>query len=384
MNLELDSALALEAAKHFYRLGPSWSWRTIRLLEKIKAGSCIREAFGLALEYARTGGGVTARDPAEEGKRGERLYAMAAESDRGRAIEALRQMLWADPELLHDLKPFILEMMSDSCPAIRTELASLCYAVAFREENRSFATELFIQLATDRLPDEHVLTSHWPFKFMHTGLVRDWSLFLPILKKMSASSSSEVRSTAARLICIAVISGVDAIPLCQECVASPDPKVRAACADVLSHNLDVEEGKPWTTEALLELANDPDQDVCRAAGFSFNRSRGIDFAPLTDFLTRYVRSRAFVRNAGVFIHAVVKSPSVLPATVFDMVETLIVRLHEPVEEDSDRLAWYIDSISPLLTRLYHENRDGILRKRALDLIDQLCVNGSVSHDSLDQ
>ncbi len=383
MNLELDSDLALEAAKQFHRLGSSWSWRTVRLLEKVKPGSCIREAFGLALEYARTGSGVSECHPAEEGKQGERLHGMAMDSDRGRAIELLRQLLWADPELLHDLKPLLPEMMSDPCPAIRTEMASLCYAVAFKEENRSFATELFIKLATDHLPDEHVLTSHWPFKFMHTGLVREWDVFMPILTRMLASSSSEVRSTAARLICIAVISGVDTIDLARECVASTDPKVRAACADVFSHNLDVDNGKPWTIEALLELANDPDKDVCRAIGFGFNRSKGINFDPLADLLTRYVKTRAFVRSAGGLIDAIVESRSVLPATIFDMVETLISRLHEPVEDDSDRLAWHIDRLSPVLTRLYHENRDGVLRKRALNIIDQFCVQGSVSHDSLD-
>lgn len=383
MNLDLDPGLALEAAKHFHRLGSQWSWRFFRLLEKVKAGDCILEAFNLALEHARTGSGVTQHQAMEEGKQGERLYKMASTSDRGRAIEVLRQMLWADPELLPHLKPFLTEMMSDPCPAIRTELASLCYAVAFKEENRQFATELFVQLATDHLPDEHVLTSHWSFQFMRASLERDWDVFSPILVKMLASSSSEVRSTAARLICIAVVSGVDALALARECAASSDPKVRATCADVLSHNLDVDEGKPWTIEALLALADDPDKDVCRATALGFNRSKGINFAPLADLLTRYVKTRAFVRSSGSLIDALAESRSVLPATIFDIVETLLARLDEPVEGDSDRLVWHIDRMSPILARLYHENRDGPLRRRALDLIDQLCVKGSVSHESLD-
>lgn len=384
MNLELDSELALEAAKQFHRMGPAWSQRTIRLLEKVKPGTCHREAFWLAVEYARYGSGVTERQPAEEGKAGGRLRSLAGNCARGQAIGALRQMLWADPDLLNDLKPFLPDMMSDACPAIRTALASLCYAAAFREENRPFATELFIRLVTDRLPDEHVLTSHWPSRFMRAGLVAEWRLFQPILVTMMTSSSSEVRSTAARLICIAVISGVDAVELAKVCVASDDAKVRAACTEVLSHNLDVEHGKPWTTEALLKLADDPDKDVCRATGDGFRRSRGINFGPLSDLLTRYVKTRAFVRGAGGLIDALVESRSVLPAIIFDMVETLIDRLDEPVEDDSDRLIWYIDQVSPVLTRLYHENRDGELRKRALDLIDKLCVKGSVSHESLDR
>jgi|GEM_PF-3283310 len=275
-------------------------------------------------------------------------------------------------------------MMSDSCAAIRAELASLCYAVAFKEENRPLATDLFMRLVTDHLPDEHVLASHWPFKYMHAGLVANWGLFRPILVTMMTSSSSEVRSTAARLICIAVICGVDAIELAKKCVASNDPKVRAASAEVLSHNLDVDDGKPWTTEAFLALADDPDKDVCRMTGSGFRRSKGINFADLSGLLINYTKTRAFVRGASGLIDALVESRSVLPATIFDMVETLIDRLHEPVEEGSDRLAWEVDHVSPVLTRLYHENRDGALRRRALDLIDKLCMHGSVSHESLDQ
>jgi|GEM_PF-3302738 len=93
MNLELDSELALEAAKQFHRLGPAWSQRTIRLLEKVKPGSCQREAFWLALGYARNGSGVTERQPAEEGKVGQRLHSLAINSTRGQAIGALCQML---------------------------------------------------------------------------------------------------------------------------------------------------------------------------------------------------------------------------------------------------------------------------------------------------
>ncbi len=385
MNLDLDSDIALEAAKHFNRLGQEWSRRSIRLLERVKPGMYFQEAFRLTYQFFKDGKGVTDRGAAEDGKRGEQLRGMATDSIRGQAIRAMCQMLWTDPELLDDLKPLLPEMMHDSCPAIRTELASLCYAVAFRKGNRPFATELFLRLVTDSLPDEHVLASHWPFMFLRARLVEEWIVFKPLLINMMSSSSSEVRSTAARLILIAVIRGVgDAFETAQLCVESSDPKVRVACADILSHNLEIEHCKPWTTEALLRLADDPDNEVCRATGFGFGRSKNLNFGMLTVLLARYVKTRAFVRGAGGLIEALVESRSILPATIFDIVETLVNRLDEPVESDAQRLVWHVGQISPILTRLYHENRDGILRKRALDLIDQLCVSGSVSHESLDQ
>jgi len=384
MNLELSSELAIETARQFHRLGETWSSRTIRMLEKVKPGVHLLEAFRLALNCAMNGRGVSGTGQAEEGKRGIHLRGLAINCPRGQAIGSLRQMLWANPELLEELRIVLPNMMRDCCPAIRSELASLCYAIAFHEENREYATELFLQLVSDQLPDEHVLTSDWPVKFMQAGLIDSWSSFEPILTGMMKSRSSEVRSTAARLICIAVMSGVDAIRFAKMCVSSKDPKVRAACARILSHNLDVNEGKPWTISALLILADDPDNEVCRAAGSGFGRTKGINFELLSDFLRSYVKTRAFVRGSGHLFDSLVESKSILPEVIFDLIETFTDRLHEPVEQDADRLSWHIDQVSPVLTRLYHENRDGALRKRALNLIDKLCVNGSVSHESLDQ
>lgn len=381
MNIELGSELALEAAQHFHRLGSS---RALSFLKQVKEGHLIHEAFRLALHYFQYGEGVTRSSSSEPGKKGQSLNSMAINSVRGNAIGVLRQMLWVNPDLLHELKPLLPNMMKDECPAIRTELASLCYAVAFKDENRSFATHLFLSLATENLPDEHVLASHWPFEFMRTGLIQDWSRFKPILTQMTQSSSSEVRCAAARLVTIGVISGIeDAMQAARKCAQSEDPKVRAVCAKVLSHNVDVGHGKPWTTQTLLALADDTDSDVCRSAGFGFSRSKSIDFSSLADFLVCYVNTRAFVRGSAGLVDALAKSGSLLPSTIFEIVETFINRLDEPVEAGAERLIWHIEQISPVLTRLYQENRDRVLRRRALDLIDKLCVRGHPSHESLD-
>lgn len=384
MNLEIDSELASKAAKEFHRFGPRWSQETISFLKKIKTGPGFLDAFWLALDYARNGDGVKKWFRAEDGKRAHHLQMMAAGCARGQAISALCQMLWSEPDLLSNLKPFLPAMVSDPCPAIRSEMASLCYAAAFKDENVTFATDLFLRLVSDQLPDDHVLASHWSYQFLRTGLRNGWPVFKPILLQMLASSSLEVQVSGTRLVCIAAVIGLPAIDIAKTCVASTEPAIRTACAEILSRNLDSEAGRPWTTDALLELANDPDKQVCQTISFGNHRVKGIDFGPLTDFLMRYVKTRAFVRGAGRFVDAVVESRSVLPAQVFDMLDILMDRLHEPVEQGSDHLVWHVNRLGPLLIRLYHENRDGVLRRRALNLIDRLCVTGSISHDSLDQ
>jgi hypothetical protein len=105
---------------------------------------------------------------------------------------------------------------------------------------------------------------------------------------------------------------------------------------------------------------------------------------LADFLPGYVRSRAFVRGAGSLIDAITESHAVLPSLILDLIESTISRANEPVEYNGDRIVWHLNRLSAVLTRIYHENRDGPLRRRTLDLIDKLCVHGAITQDTLDQ
>ena len=44
----------------------------------------------------------------------------------------------------------------------------------------------------------------------------------------------------------------------------------------------------------------------------------------------------------------------------------------------------VETVTTVLKRLYHENRDTALRRRALDLIDALCVHSVLKSESLDE
>lgn len=386
--LELTSSQALDAAVAFHKLGNEWADETVRFLDKISTDHLKHEAFELVIEYA-TVGATPSLDvhQSNENKRGERLHSAALNSVRGYAIRTLCRLLWDDPELVTALRGLLPTMMREPNAAIRSELASVCYAVAFTELHRPFAMELFVILVTENLPDEHVLSSHWPSQFMLVGLREHWLQFRPIISSMLKSDSSEVRSAGARLACVAVVSGVDAIDLAQNCITSSDTSVRSACADVLGHNIEVEYGKPWTTEAFLQLADDPDKDVCRATGHGFYRSHRkhpLDLGPLENLLKQYVKSRAFVLGPSHLIDAISDSNSVLPQMAFDIIQSLIRRLHEPIDDAYDRLSYHVKAASTVLKRLYHENRDGTLRLQALNLIDELCLRGTLSVDNLDE
>ncbi|WP_139373032.1 hypothetical protein [Prosthecobacter debontii] len=385
---DLKIEMAEKAAMEFHRLGEKWAMDVLRLLQKVPSEHLSDTAFLILMQHAIEGAlpPLTSSQP-EEGRRAEHLLGQASNSVRGRALEVLRVKLWEDPSIVSRIAHHLPAMMRDPNAVIRAELASICYAVAYATQHRRFSVELFVILATENLPDPHVLAGQWSIRFIRASLRDHWSTLRPILENMLASEFSEVRRAGTHLVCIAVVSGLNAVDIASKLVNSTDPKVRAKCAEIASHNLDIEANRSWTIKTFLTLANDPDLDVCRAIGSGLYHSQKrapLDFNQLEDVLKKFVTTRAFTRAPSNLIEAISDSRSVLPHVVFDIIQSLINRLDEPVEDHADRLSFHIATASRVIKRLYHENRDGILRRHALDLIDELCLRGEVDSSTLDQ
>lgn len=381
---ELGSELALRAAIALRRNGIGMSQEHLYLLGKVSINDLPDSEFNDFLNYLTEGSPPDLDNFGHSGKRSDRLHSAAINSIRGQGIRVLVDWIWEEPAIVSKISSEASNWMRDPNPAIRSEMASLCYAIACRDQNRELAQELFAILIGDSLPEEEVLASHWPFKFLHSDLRENWDFVGPVIHKMARSSISEVHAAGARLACIGLLTGCDCYELANSCVKSDDASVRLACADVASHNLNNPIAGEWMKVTFMALADDPDKDVCRAVGQSFYRRRHLDFSQMGAFLTKYLKTRSFLLGSGALISSIEESATVLPKDLFEIVRTLIQRLNEPVDDSDDRLHYHIESVSSVLKRLYHENRDGEMRREALDLIDQLCLQGSLAADSLDQ
>lgn len=163
-----------------------------------------------------------------------------------------------------------------------------------------------------------------------------------------------------------------------------DECVRMACAVVAGHNLNDPIAGDWMKATFMTLANDPNKNICRSIGQSLYRNPQLDYSQMGAFLTEYVKTRSFLIASHALISSIEESATVLPKDVFGIVRTFIRRLREPVDASEDRLDYHINEVSSVLMRLYHENRDGEMRREALDLIDELCLQGSLAADSLDK
>ncbi|MGL5963004.1 MAG: hypothetical protein ACRCZ2_01185 [Fusobacteriaceae bacterium] len=382
--MELESSLALRAAAVLRQNGMGMTQEYLHLLAKLPASDLLESTFEDLLAYLTEGPSPDLSNFDESGKRGEKLHSAAINSTRGQAIGVLAKWIWDDPTLVSKVSAVAAKWMRDPNPAIRAEMASLCYAIAFKEENRQLAQELFDILANDSLPEDEILASHWPWKYMHAGLRDHWFSVGPIIERMTKSSVSEVRASGARLACIGLLAGCDGQELADSCVKSNDPNVRMACANIASHNLNDPVAMQWMRITFLALADDLDKEVCRSAGQGLYGGRTMDFSQMGGLLAEYVKTRAFLFGPHSLIRRIEESTTVIPNDVFEIVRTLIRRLSESVDNTDDRLSYHISSVSSVLKRIYHENRDGAMRREALDLIDELCLRGSLAAESLDQ
>ena len=384
-SVPLPSDIILLAIQELERWGDEYADRIISLFGKLDVSeyseSMLERFLRYVIEYPEP-----KLDTIKIGDReiGKHLEAVAINSVRGQAIGVLYRILCRDMGIIECVRDVLPVMMKEPNPALRAEAACLCCAISGADAERDFALNLFDILVGDSLPDIHVLSSRWPFEFMRVGLRRHWPRLKPTVQMMIESDSCEVRSKGAKLVTIARVIGQSSVAEFDYCLASEDSKVRKACAQVLSNIIDGDCCDEWLVDAFLTLADDEDIEVCRATGFGFHRRKAVDFGPLEIMLKRYVNTRAFLCGPSGLLDAISDSRSVLPSAVFDIVETFVARIGEPVESDSDRLHFHVDTVTEVLKRLYYDNRDGELRRRALELIDQLCHYGGINSEDIDK
>jgi hypothetical protein len=223
---------------------------------------------------------------------------------------------------------------------------------------------------------------------MQYGFRDYWSTLGQVLEAMLSSPHLATRVAGAKLACLAVYSQEAALPLAQTAAVSTDAGMRKACVDVLGHNLELERGLPWTHETFLALANDPDEQVYKTAGYATFRKLGkrdaVGSADTGEFLTRFLQSRAFLLGPSTVLNSLMDSPDVLPESIFKVVGALIARIDEPGQNRHDRLFLKLDQASQILKRLYHENRETEVRRKALDLIDVICTRGALDAGKMDE
>ena len=119
---------------------------------------------------------------------------------RGRAAEAIRDLIFADATYIERFRPALNQMIKDPSAAVLSCVAGTLCAVSHHDPALSMS--LFRKM---NLSEELLLTTHYVCRFIHARLRDNFIELRPIIERMFRSSATEVCKIGARFASLAVL-----------------------------------------------------------------------------------------------------------------------------------------------------------------------------------
>lgn len=290
------------------------------------------------------------------------IYAHGINTTRGRAVQAIQRLIVSDAEYVERFRPIIERVTQDPHPAVLSCVAGMVRTIWRRDP------ELGLRLfGTMDLSEPRLLATPHMYDLVHHVVRVHRAVGRPLVQRMLRSTDTDVAEAGGRLAGLAALYHDNAMDLAAQACDGDGPQ-RLGIAQVASSNVKHPQCRKWCEENLVALFYDDDASVRRTAAGCF---RAIGDAPLdvyVDLISRFCESRAFSEHADALIRVMKDSSHRLPGLTCDVCERFMDRL----PPGSDR-APYLGDVSELVFRTYQDHLNDDWAKRALDLIDRLCL-----------
>ena len=306
----------------------------------------------------------TNREPGDSSRDLER---QGINTTRGRAAFAIHKLILADPSYIVRFRPTLEEMIRDPSAAVLSWSAAVIGAVASHDPELGISLFLAADLFDDRL----LSTTHVQ-RFLRWGLHNHFVELRPFFERMLRSDEPEVCELGARLVSVAVLLGhEDAEDLAEE-ARSGGSNHRRGVARVAAANIAVLDCRVWAEERLVDYFDDEDSDVRWKAASCFGKLKDEPLDQYEDMILAFCDSKAFQSAAFRLLKALEGSVRRLPGMTCDVCwRVLDSSLSEP--DGKTLLAGARFNLEQLVFRTYRQHQDNDWGKRALDLIDRLCL-----------
>ncbi len=297
---------------------------------------------------------------------------------RGHAAGTIRNLIDHDSSHLADFSAVIEKLVTDPSLAVRSVVASMLAAVARHD------TPLVLRLL-DRLlnADDRLLATPYVREFIQRGLREHFAHFAPTIERMLHSTRNEVKKQGGILACLARLYHKAADTL-SEMALSGDESCRLGACEVAKSNLLHTECRAWCEPTLLRLFSDGSKAVrTQAAGCFWHHWHSPDTA-LTDYdslIRSFLESPAFADEPTFLLHALEDTRRRVPEVTLDVCEAFITRCAEGARDIRTSLAADEHTIGKLVFTAYAQLQSQGLQARALDVIDQMSMEGFRSASS---
>lgn len=288
---------------------------------------------------------------------------------RGRAAEAIRDLILIDAGYIARFRTTLDRLVSDKSISVRSCVASTLLAVA--RHDAPLALELFTKLDA---ADDQLLVTPYAERFIYHGLRQYFAQLCPYVQRILRSREPKVSEAGARLASLAALYHEDAADLAKEAM-SGNASQRLGVAQVASSNIAYAECRAWCEKRLLALFNDDDRDVRREAASCFRHLKSEPLESYENLIAAFCDSAAYQADSFPILHALADSLRRLPGITCLVCEKFLARFSDEAKDIRTSRAGDVHTVAKLIFRTYHQHQRNGWAPRCLDLIDHICLEG---------
>jgi hypothetical protein len=274
---------------------------------------------------------------------------------RGEAAETIEALLWSDVGRLPILQPAIDQLVTDPDPAVRVAVIGACGPVW--NADKELSSRWFVQACSHE--DDRVMACRDSRHLMPFIARSHPAVASAIIRRMIDSGHPETAAAGAAHATMLWLSRNEMGEEVALCRAGSSERRRgvALSASDLARN---EEYSRKALELLTPLLDDEDEKVRKNCDRIFHMGNILEREEIRPFLESYVRSRCFLGNQWVLLHAfALHAGSLLPLTdlLMSLIDVCAGPLLNESRDPSTRTAHQVSELGPLLLRLYEQTKD---------------------------
>ncbi len=293
----------------------------------------------------------------------------AINSVRGTAAWSIARLLFANTDRWYTLKPTVEQLITDPVLAVRS-VAVRCL-LAILDTHLKDAIDGFRRLIDGA---DLILGSREIEWFVHCAMFRDYAAMRPTLMKMLQSSEPAVVKVGAGQMALAGL-WMDEARDDTDLVLGMGATARAAAADIYARNVSNAKVGSACENRLKTLFWDEDNTVRQSAAACWRTLKPDELAKRGSLLGAFVESIDPNVDVFILVHKLEQSHERLPFEVCELAER-VVKAYGPKGADFRlRESGAAFGLASLIIRLHKDTKELDLRRRVLDVIDDMLRMG---------
>jgi len=366
----IDPELLREVCRHIRDAGGSDANRWLVRLIEAHAPGPLDEEFVTLVAAVAMGDPDPAARAAEESWVGGSIDSAALNCTRGAAALAIGTLLSEERARLPLLEPALRRLVVDPQPEVRAAAVAALAPLLYSDPD--LALTLFDKAVHDVAGD--LLGSGYVVHFLkHAVQRRRYPDIAGKLHEMLADPDDETRQAAARQLTLAAYYDPSLDGEVDALLNTDDEPVRVAAISVFADSITYGPRRDRSMTVISRSFHDPAKAVRDTGERAFYC---LDDAPLADYaplIAAFADSPALLDGAAAALHTLESSREPLPLAILDVCEAFLAAHKQDIGDFRTAAAGDVTYVVRLTLRMRAQNTDAEVRRRCLDLIDQLVV-----------